>query len=366
MGFFVEEVPKPDKIEHSSDIETNIDNIPEKPVPNINYNKGLDVGTMNLVSSSLENNNDINIKNIRNVFIEIDKDSISNMDLSQINNVEIDDVVYIIGDDAYRFANMFNIPVSRPMSKGMISTENIDSADILAVMVRELIGYNEDSKNKPKCVYSIPANPIDGEMNVIYHQNVFARIINSLGYEAVPLNEATAIILSECSNTNFSGIGISFGAGMTNVALVYKSIPVITFSIARGGDWIDLNTANSLGMIPNKINAVKEKKDFSLTDFPTGKKKERRIKEGLIYYYNNLINYTLKNILKELEKSEAELPEELPLVISGGTSLAKGFIDLVKEQIDQIDEFPFDILEIRTAENQLTAVAQGCLVQALK
>ena len=60
MGFFVEEVPKPDKIEHSSDIETNIDNIPEKPVPNINYNKGLDVGTMNLVSSSLENNNDIN------------------------------------------------------------------------------------------------------------------------------------------------------------------------------------------------------------------------------------------------------------------------------------------------------------------
>ena len=363
MGNFIDDIPKADNIEHSVQNQAviNQENINTK---NIINHKGLDVGTMNLVSASLDGNNVIT-KVIRNVFIEIDKDSVINMDLSQINHVEIDDTIYILGEDAYRFANMFNIPVNRPMSKGMISTKNIDSAEILAVMVRELIGVNQDTENKVRCVYSIPANPIDGDMNVIYHQNVFNRIINSLGYNATPLNEATSIILSECVQENFSGIGISFGAGMTNIAVVYKSIPIMAFSISRGGDWIDHNAATSLGMIPNRVNAVKEKDTFSLIDIPSGKKKEKMIKEALIYYYNSLINYTLKNIVKQLEDSDADLPEELPIVISGGTSKVKGFVDLVKQQIENI-EFPFDISEIRTAKNQLTSVAQGCLVQALK
>ena len=364
MGHFVDqkkEIPKADKIEHSVNVisETKNDTIQEK---NNSDCVGLDVGTMNLVSAKLNNNQEIQTKNIRNVFIEIEKENITNIDLSQIHHVEIDDIIYILGEDAYKFANMFNIEVNRPMSKGMISNKNIDSAEILAVMVRELIG---SSKNKDNCCYSIPANPIDDIMNVIYHENVFGRIISSLGFNPIPLNEAAAIILSECSNENFSGVGISFGAGMTNIGLVYKSIPIFTFSLARGGDWIDYNTAISIGAIPNRVNSIKEKKSFSLVEFPTGKKKEKRIKEALVYYYNNLINYTLKNIVKKLDETDVELPDELPIIVSGGTSKVNGFIDLVKQQLTEI-ELPFDVNEIRTAENQLTAVAKGCLIHSMK
>ncbi len=315
-----------------------------------------------MVSAFLNEKSNINTKSLRNVFIEIEKDNIDNMDLSQIHHVEIDDIVYILSEDAYKFANMFGTKISRPMAKGMISNAEIDSAEILAIMVRELIGCNENNDN---CCYSIPANPIDDEMNVIYHENVFGRIIKSLGFNPIPLNEAAAVVLSECCDENFTGLGISFGAGMTNVGLVYKSIPVITFSIARGGDWIDENTANSVGSIPNRVNVIKEKTDFSLTEINVGKKKEKRIKEALVYYYNNLINYTLKNIINQLEDTDAEFPDELPLIISGGTSKPSGFIDIVKQQLNDI-ELPFDISEIRTAENQLTAVSQGCLIHAMK
>lgn len=363
MGHFVSEknAPAADKVEHTVNITSEVikDEIIES---NNNTCVGLDVGTGNLVSSKLNQKETIEIKSLRNVFIEIEKEYIQNMDLSQIHHVEIDDVIYILGNDAYKFANIFGNSINRPMSKGMISSKNIDSAEILAVMVRELIGTSNNNSN---CCYSIPANPIDCEMNIIYHQNIFGRIIKSLGFNPIPLNEATAIVFSECSNENFSGIGISFGAGMTNVAVVYKSIPVITFSLSRGGDWIDENTANSIGSIPNRINVIKEKNTFSLIEFPTGKKKEKRIKEALVYYYNNLINYTLKNIVKQLDNTDAELPDELPLIISGGTSKADGFIKLVKEQLDEI-EFPFDISEIRPAENQLTSVTQGCLIHAIK
>ena len=64
--------------------------------------------------------------------------------------------------------------------KGMISDSELDSIDILAVMVGALIGKapTEDSI----CCYSIPANPIDADMNVLFHQNVFGRIISQLGF----------------------------------------------------------------------------------------------------------------------------------------------------------------------------------------
>ncbi len=366
MGHFTkqtEEIPKADNVQHSTDNDEK-ETITSSVNNSSNNSKkvfGLDVGTGNMVSAKLNKDQQVIVKSLRNVFLEIEKEHINNTDMSQIQHVEIDDIIYILSHDAYHFGNMFGSKVNRPMSKGMISSENIDSAEILAVMVRELIGVSE---NNDTCVYSVPANPIDDEMNIVYHESIFKRIISSLGFNAISLNEAAAIVFSECHKENFSGLAISFGAGMTNIAVVYKSIPVIKFSIARGGDWIDINTANSIGSIPSRVNVIKEKESFDLNSFPTGKKKEKQIKEALMYYYNNLISYTLKNIIIELDKTNAELPEKLPLIISGGTSKVKGFIDIVKQQISNV-EFPFEISEIRSAENPLTAVAQGCLIHTM-
>jgi len=321
---------------------------------------GLDVGTMNLVSAKLNNDEAVDIKRLRNIFLEVDKDAAEIMDLSGISHTVIDDAMFFIAEDAYNFANILGKEASRPMSNGMISTKEIDSVDILAVMVKELIG----TSNGGRCCYSIPADPIDNEMNVIYHQNVFGRIINELGFKAEAINEATAIVYTECEASNFSGIGISFGAGMTNVALVYKAIPTTVFSIARGGDWIDLNTANSTGSISNRVTLLKEN-SFSLNNHRSGKKKDRKIKEALVYYYHDLINYTIKSIVRSLEDTAIELPESLPVIISGGTSLVDGFVEMVKQVIEQY-EFPFEVSEIRHAGNPLTAVAEGCLIRALK
>jgi hypothetical protein len=321
---------------------------------------GLDVGTMNIVSAKLNNSDAVDVKSLRNIFLEVDKEAAEIMDLSGISHTIIDDSMFFISEDAYNFANILGKEASRPMRNGMISTKEIDSVDILAVMVKELIGTSKSGR----CCFSIPADPIDDEMNVIYHQNVFGRIINELGFESEPINEATAIVYTECQASSFSGIGISFGAGMTNVALVYKTIPTTVFSVARGGDWIDFNVARSTGSISNRVTLIKEN-NFSLDNYRSGKKKDRKIKEALVYYYHDLINYTIKCIVNSLENTAVELPESLPVIISGGTSLVDGFIEMVNQVTEQY-EFPFKVSEIRHAGNPLTAVAEGCLIKALK
>lgn len=324
---------------------------------------GLDIGTMNIVVARQNKNNEINTASLRNMFLTVDKEILGGFDYKNISHAIIENDLYILSDDAYNFANIFSKEVSRPMSNGLISSNEIDAIDILTVMVKSLTGTSEDN-NVGKCVYSVPANPIDKKANIIYHQNVFNRIVSELGFESQHLNEAVAIVYSECAESNFGGIAISFGAGMTNVAVVYKSVPVITFSVARGGDWIDEHVAMATGSISNRVNLIKERQ-LNLINFAEGTKKDRRVKEALIYYYRALINYVVKNLIVQLETLTIELPEQLPMIISGGTSLTGGFLDFLKDCLVDY-KFPIAVSEVRAAENPLTAVAQGCLVKALQ
>jgi hypothetical protein len=270
---------------------------------------------------------------------------------------------YIIGSDAFDFANMFGKKVSRPMEKGLISSEEIDAVDVLTLMIKDLIGEAKDKE--VFCSYSIPAQAIDGNRSVTYHEKVFGRILHSIGVNHKAINEAMAIIYSECAKESFSGIGISFGAGMSNVAVSFKGIEALTFSTARGGDWIDNNVANDLKMVPNRVTNLKERYMQLDGSVQIKKKQHKRVLEGLFYYHEALIDYTIAKIIKEFnEKVDIEIDDEIPIVVSGGTSMPKGFVSLFRESLNK-HELPFEISEVRRARNPLTAVSNGLLVRTM-
>jgi len=321
---------------------------------------GLDCGTMNLVCARSDTDE---VKITRNVFLPLDGD-IQISELSDISYVEGEDnELFIIGSDAFKYANIFGQKVSRPMEKGLISPKEISAIDILTLMIKELLG-NIKTK-EAYCSYSIPAESIDEGRSITYHENVFARILKSLGVNYTSVNEAMAIIYSECAKEKFSGIGISFGAGMANVAVAYKGIKALAFSTARAGDWIDNETAASLGMVANRVTSIKEKYMQLSGAVEIKNKKTKRVLEALYYYHKSLIDYTVKEIIKEFnEKVDIEVDESIPIIISGGTSIPKGFIELFKDVISGYD-LPFDLSEIRRAKNPLTAVANGLLIRTM-
>jgi len=341
--------------------------IPEskpEPKPKITKSKpisvGLDVGTMNIVCAR----SDIKeIKMTRNVFLPLNKDDISISELTDISYVESEDGdLFIIGEDAFRFGNMFGQQVSRPMESGLISPKEIAAIDVLTLMVKNLIGPVKNTE--AYCSYSIPAEAIDETRSVTYHERVFGRILSTLGVNHSPVNEGMAIIYSECQKEKFSGVGISFGAGMVNTAVSYKGVEVLKFSTARSGDWVDKCAGESLGIVPNRVTSLKEKHlnfESSFTKIPN--KKTRRVVEALEYYYTSLIDYTIQKLSKEFDdKVDIEIDEKLPLVISGGTTQPKGFLNLFKESLSK-RELPFEISEVRQAKDPLTCVARGLLIK---
>ena len=59
----------------------------------------------------------------------------------------------------------------------------------------------------------------------------------------------------------YTGIGISFGAGMVNLCFSMFGNPVFTFSIVNSGDWIDRQAAKATGETIAFINTEKAKVD---------------------------------------------------------------------------------------------------------
>ncbi len=328
---------------------------------------GVDIGTCFLVSARNDDNNQIQIKSIRDAFLDMENNpQVKNMmKMSGANFIESDDILYIIGDSSVVVANIFQKEARRPLSRGVISPGELEAEKILLVLIKDILGNCKVQDET--CYYSVPAEPIDHEADVIYHQAMFSKLIGSLGYKPVALNEAAAIIYSNCGKEKFSAISISFGAGLTNVCLMYQTIIGMAFSVNKAGDNIDDGAAQALGTTSSRIQSIKEK-GINLLDPNEGDPKTFREREAIIIYYKSLVLYVLDKIKEEFLKRQGtiELPNAIPIVLSGGTSLPKNFKEFFEAGFNEVkDKFPIPISEIRMAEQPLNAVAQGLLIAAM-
>jgi hypothetical protein len=321
---------------------------------------GLDVGTMNVVSAR-KTATGVETRRVRDAFLELPLDSKKMLKLSNVSFVERADELLILGDAALDTANIFGREARRPLSAGLVSSSDVDAMEILGLLIKNVLG--EPKVPGEHCYFSVPAAPVDKPgQDVIYHRGVLEKIVRECGYTPTAGNEAMAIVYAETAKENFSGIGISFGSGMTNIALAVNTIEGLSFSVGRGGDWIDSGAAKSIGSTASRICAIKEKGvDLNA---PQG-----REQEALTFYYKNLIEYAIDQIALQFMSIQGKftLPKPVPIVVSGGTSKAGGFLDLFKSVFEKKRKrFPIEVSEVRGATDPLNAVANGLLIQAMQ
>jgi len=322
---------------------------------------GIDIGTMNIVSARRTGKDKVETSRVRDAFLDLPLDAKKMLKLSGVNFVDRgEEGIIVVGDAALEIANVFGREARRPLSQGLISAGEMEALDILGIMVKSLLG--DPQVEGEVCYFSIPAAPVDAKRDLIYHKGVFERIVTECGYTAMPANEAMAIIYAECAKEMFSGLGISFGSGMCNCALAINGIEGLSFSVAQGGDWIDEGVAKAVGATASRMCALKEK-GFDLTA-PQG-----REQEALALYYKSLIEYCLDAVAREFQKIKDRfaLPRPIPLVVSGGTALAGGFLPFFQETFEaRRKRFPIEVSEVRLASDPLNAVARGLLILAIQ
>lgn len=320
---------------------------------------GVDIGTMNIVSARQTQDGKVETKRIRDAFLDLELDAKRSLKMANVDYAEKDGMLVVLGDSALTMANLFKREARRPLSRGVISAGELDAQEVLSLLTGNVLG--KPTEPNEHCFYSVPAAPVDDPgQDIIYHTQVFKKILSEHGYTAHPMNEAMAIIYSQCANEGFSGLSVSFGSGMCNVALSYQATAGMEFSVARGGDWIDSHSSKAVGKTASQMCSIKEKGIDLL-------KPEGRDQEAVVFYIRALVEYCLQNISAQFKKVQGSvtLPEPVPFVISGGTTRAGGFLDIFKEEFEKIRKrFPIQISEVRSATDPMTAVAEGLLVLA--
>jgi hypothetical protein len=186
------------------------------------------------------------------------------------------------------------------------------------------------------------------------------QVLTELGFEVRSVNEGLAVVYAELESSNYTGIGISCGGGLCNVCFSYLSVPVISFSIPKAGDFIDASSASVTGERPNRIRILKEQSFHINGHF------ENKLQQVLGVYYDDMIQ-SLVTDLKRVFQGARNLPKlsrSIPLVLSGGSAMPKGFRERF-ETLLRASDFPVELSEIRMAEDPLTTTAKGALVAAL-
>jgi actin-like ATPase involved in cell morphogenesis len=327
--------------------------------------KGLDVGTSFIVLSNEPEEGKIEYKEFRDAFYTIKPATPIAMKMIEKGLAgkkfikDSDGTFILIGSDAIEKAVERNDSAKRPMYRGVVSNKEKDARKVLKFILQEVIG--KPSEKNEKMVFCVPAQPVDQEdeeFDIGYHEDVVKRILEESGYSSRSINEAEAICYSELSENDYTGVALSFGAGMVNVCVMLNGEPILTFSTTRSGDWIDRMTAVATGETDSVVQAEKEGGEFTI-----GKPNENPILNAVSSYYERLIEYTAKQLSARFGVSD-ELPkfkDPLNVVVAGGTSQAKGFVKMLETKLGETN-FPLPIKEVRHASDPLHSVARGCLI----
>ena len=341
---------------------------------------GLDIGTMWISSMRDDSKGNLVCTQIRDCyrslpFMEEFEDQMKQQGSHYIKD---GNKLYVIGNEAYVQSAMAEFgsgaeALQRPMRDGIL---NPDAPKTSLLILRELMRACIENKVGPAregevLYFSVPANPVDSQINNVFHAKMCGQFLSGLGYDARPLSEALAVVFSEnpkmymgdAADVPFTGLAASFGAGQVNICMAERGVPLDEFSVARSGDWIDTNTAKMVGEPRTRVLMAKEKKlNFGKLD------DSDPIILALDCYYDELLRYVFGLFAKRFADHKGGIEYPIDFVVSGGTASVPGFDKKIKSVLSKM-EMPFEIANVRLAgggdrAKMLQAVAKGLYIRA--
>ena len=267
--------------------------------------------------------------------------------------------LYVYGNDSDFFASFLDTDARRPMSMGLLNPREENSQKMIQNIIQLMVPRAK--RNEVLC-FSVPGKGEGVNGNLVYHEAVLKQFLQSLGYNAKPINEGQAVVFSELQDESFTGIGISCGGGMCNVSVSFMSMPMITFSVPKGGDYIDRNVAEVMGeKNTTKVRLFKEEK----LDLSRPPKDE--MMSAFHIFYDDMMKTLIERLRSEFSRSShlPKLDRPMSVVLAGGTARPKGFLEKFEGMLRAEADFPIDISSVRMAKDPLTTTAHGCYIAAL-
>ena len=323
---------------------------------------GIDIGTMFVVGARPDDGQGVKISKVRDCFILIKGNPFNRKTYTVNSKVhwmpwENGDIA-LIGDAALDYANSapMALEVRRPLASGILNKKEKDAYPMLRAIVESVAG----SAKEGVCTLSMPAPTVDVEYLVDHHKSVLIQILNELGWKVELIHEGYCVVLSALAESDFTGIGVSFGGGMVNVSFSFLADELFAFSMQKAGDWVDQVAAESSRFSKAELTVMKET-SFSLEHNNIGQDGLWQIESA----YVSLINATVENICIAFDMLEKKprVSRPIQVAIAGGTAMVPGFADRFAKALEA-SRFPVPVSKVFLVEDPLFAVAKGALLHA--
>ena len=349
---------------------------------------GVDIGTAFMVAARPgADPKKVAYTSLRNCFLVLPDEQASSLDIAGVPYSQGKLGLYVLGNDAVNMAGVLGEELRRPLSNGFISAKEEQGKELMQMILENILLSKDAPKPSGETVaFSVPGpvfKPMSGvtahnpgsHLNLNFHRDFFKGLLANMGFNPIPVNEAVAITYCETATPAdkneipLTALSISFGAGMTNVALTYRSMPVKMFSIPFGGDYIDRGAAETTASPTAQITLLKERG----VDLLTGRMIEAessddaqtaRQAEAISLMYRELLNNLVEttNQFFALPTNRVEIKETIPVIISGGTTMSPQFDALFQEIFMANKSMRFRLLDQhRRAASPLDATARGAL-----
>jgi len=266
--------------------------------------------------------------------------------------------IVVSGNDAENLAEVFHSETRRPMKEGLLNPHEPQAVDVVRRLITKMVG--KATAAGQRIFFSVPAPAAGNSGGIRHRQESLRRILTDLDYDATPIEEGLAVVFGELSAANFSGIGISCGSGLCNICLAVLSVPVISFSTPRAGDFIDAQAALVTGDMATHTRMQKEQV-FRLHGMNGD-----RLNNALSVYYDEVIDNLVKSLRENISAAQSlpRLKQAIPLVLAGGTAMPEGFQERFRAALEA-NELPVKLSEIRVSADPLKSTARGALMAAL-
>lgn len=317
-----------------------------------NLGKGLDLNS-DRISACKRFDNDRNLDSDRSIFVLVSSQNskyFSNSDL-----IVVDGTTYAMGETSLALGLKLGAPLLR-----VDNILTIDG-DVTKVAIETSKVKLDTPASLDEYVYfSLPSTEIEpNSPTTDYQRLVLTRELSRLGYRALPTIRSHALVLEEGEQFENTAIGIVFGMGMIDVAVVQDKGLLTSFSTNRAGDWIEEQTALQMNVDVPIISQAR--RDFDPTNVKTDADKALRA------YYRRAMDAVLSTLSSRLT-SLGITTGNFPMIWTGAMTSVKSFADLARERFNDrklITPFPVSVSEQFVSKKGFEAVVLGLCKQAV-
>ncbi|MFC6718220.1 chromosome segregation ATPase [Natrialbaceae archaeon GCM10025810] len=314
---------------------------------------GLDIGTA-AIRVATGTADDPSIESIPAIVLPVDDAALEAADVSpaDLAIVERDGTRYVVGADARAVAEAVDEEPEVPFADGLVSPEPFAEPAFDALVERALEATAAETEDD-RLSYTTPGSVIGAASASEDHRRAVARVLEGADVEATPIGAGFAVVYDQLGDNNYTGLGVRLGRQSTSVALAYYGVPVLSFTLPRGRDWIVERAAGETGHAKSQVEGVLE--GFALDpDAATG-----GVERALAGGYDAIAEALADAIREEADGSDVRDGIAVPVAVAGSGAI-EGVEYLVGGRLDGAN-LPFSIRGVRLADEPSHSAARGAL-----